>query len=208
MGKLQIKLIKNAKFEENKEYSVLYETPLIAGYTDVTETILGWWQHGNATGKDYKYIRQQIKGLVPDFNLLSDSDKIMAGQFMVSDPVTVSSSGILGADFEYYKNDWIKRSAESRVARWEAAKSLGFNLIANAKRVLSEIINDGLHNKYVEGIESLVDDGAVGLFDCLESTNTYVGAGLISNGYTPLNPEHSMSDISTLLMDILRNGNY
>jgi len=86
MSILQIKLLKDARFDENKEYDVLYETPLQSGYTDVTALISGWHEHGQASGKDYKFVRKQIQTLSAVFGSLSAADKILAGQFMAPDP--------------------------------------------------------------------------------------------------------------------------
>lgn len=205
---LQKLLTKNAMLEEHKDYDVKYDSVLDPAYTDVTGLISGWYTHGDRIGKDYKFIRKQIQDLSTDFEALSASDKILAAHFMAPDPTTVLNSGVLGSDYQVWKNDWIIRSEGSRVLRWEAAKSLAFDLIANAKVLLSEIINDGLHDKYIEGIESLANDGADGLFDCVESTAIYEGAGLIDNGYAAANPPQTMTEISTLIMDILENGNY
>lgn len=205
---LQILLLKDARFEENKEYDVIYDSQIAQGYTDVTGLISGWHDHGHATIKDYKFVRKQIQDLITDFELLSNEDKIRAGHFMSPDPITIFDSGVLGNDFQFWKEDWIENSEISRIGRWEAAKSLIFDLIVDAKTLLSEIINDGLHDKYIEGIESFLNDNTDGLFDCLESTSTYASAGLLNNGYEPVDENQTMAEISVLLMDVLREGNY
>jgi len=208
MSILQILLVKDAKYEEHKEYDVLYESPLQSGYTDVTNLISGWYTHGEASGKDYKYVRKQIQGLITDFSSLSSEDKILAGQFMAPDPGTIKTSDVLGSEFDAYKKDWIIKSRDARIVRWDAATLLGFDLITDAKTALSDSIDAGLHIKYIEGIDSFANDGVDGVFDFIESTSTYVATGLINNGYTPANPPQTMAQISVLLMDILRNGNY
>jgi len=208
MSILQILLVKDAKYEEHKEYDVLYESPLQSGYTDVTNLISGWYTHGEASGKDYKYVRKQIQDLITDFSLLSSADKILAGQFMAPDPATIKTSDVLGSEFDTYKIDWITKSKQARTLRWNAAILIGFNLISDAKIALSDSIDDGLHVKYIEGIDSFANDGVDGVFDFIESTSGYSSSGLINNGYTPLNSPQTMTEISVLLMDILRNGNY
>lgn len=208
MSILQILLVKDAKYEEHKEYDVLYESPLQSGYTDVTNLISGWYTHGEASGKDYKYVRKQIQDLITDFSLLSSADKILAGEFMAPDPATIKTSDVLGSEFDTYKIDWITKSKQARTLRWNAAILIGFNLITDAKTALSDSIDGGLHIKYIEGIDSFANDGVDGVFDFIESTSTYAATGLINTGYTPSNPPQTMAQISVLLMDILRNGNY
>jgi len=208
MSILQIKLIKDAKYDENKDYDVLYKSSLDSGYTDVTGLISGWHTHGEASGKDYKFVRKEIQGLITDFSLLSAADKILAGQFMAPDPATIKTSDVLGSEFDAYKIDWITKSKEARTARWNAAILIGFSLITDAKVALSDSIDGGLHIKYIEGIDSFANDGVDGVFDFIESTSTYAATGLINTGYTPSTPPQTMAQISVLLMDILRNGNY
>ncbi len=208
MSILQIKLLKDARYDENKDYDVLYETPLVSGYTDVTNLISGWHEHGQASGKDYKFVRKEIQGLSAVFGSLSAADKILAGQFMAPDPATIATADVLGSEYDSYKIDWIAKSKECRIARWDAATLIGFNTITDAKIALSDSINDGLHIKYIEGIDSFANDGVPGIFDFIESTSAYLAGGLINNGYTPLTPPQTMAQISVLLMDILRNGNY
>ena len=205
---LQIKLKKDARFDENKEYDVLYKSSVDSGYTDVTNLISGWYTHGEASGKDYKFVRKEIQDLADDFESLSASDKILAGEFMAPDPATIQTSDVLGSEFDSYKIDWITKSKEARTLRWEAATLLGFNLISDAKTALSDSIDDGLHVKYIEGIDSFANDGVASIFDFVESTSVYAASGLINNGYTPVTPPQTMAQISVLLMDILRNGNY
>ena len=208
MSILQILLIKDAKYEEHKDYDVLYESPLQSGYTDVTNLISGWHQHGQASVKDYKFVRKKIQDLASDFESLSSADKILAGEFMAPDPTTIEDSDVLGSEFQAFKIDWITKSKEARTARWEAAILIGFNLITDAKTALSDSIDGGLHIKYIEGIDSFANDGVDGVFDFIESTSGYAATGLINTGYTPANPPQTMAQISVLLMDILRNGNY
>jgi len=208
MSILQIKLLKDARFDKNKDYDVLYKSTLDSGYTDVTSLISGWHTHGSASGKDYKYVRKKIQDLITDFDLLSSEDQILAGEFMAPDPSTIEDSDVLGSEFQTFKIDWIAKSKEARMARWDAAILIGFNLITDAKTALSDTIDGGLHIKYIEGIDAFANDGVDGVFDFVESTSTYSSAGLISGGYTPLNPPQTMTQISVLIMDILRNGNY
>lgn len=208
MSILQIKLLKDARYDEHKEYDVLYKSSLDSGYTDVTNSISGWHEHGQASGKDYKFVRKQIQDLSSSFGSLSASDKILAGEFMAPDPATIATAGVLGSEFDAYKIDWITKSKEARLMRWDAATLLGFGLITDAKTALSDSIDNGLHIKYIEGIDSFANDGVDGVFDFIESTSTYVATGLINTGYTPSNPPQTMAQISVLLMDILRNGNY
>jgi len=85
---------------------------------------------------------------------------------------------------------------------------IGFNLILDAKTALSDSIDAGLHIKYIEGIDAFANDGVDGVFDFIESTSTYAATGLINTGYTPMTPPQTMAQISVLLMDVLRNGNY
>lgn len=205
---LQAKLTKDARFDENKEYDVLYKSSVDSGYTDVTGLISGWHKHGEASGKDYKFVRKQIQDLISSFGSLSASDKILAGQFMAPDPTTIATSDVLGSEFDAYKIEWITKSKEARLARWDAAILVGFNLITDAKTALSDSIDGGLHIKYIEGIDSFANDGVDGVFDFIESTSGYAATGIINNGYTPSNPPQTMAQISVLLMDILRNGNY
>lgn len=208
MSILQIKLIKDARYEEHKEYDVLYETPLQSGYTDVTDLISGWHQHGLSSGKDYKFVRKQIQDLIVDFDLLTEAQKIMCAEFMAPDLDKIVDSGVLGSDLDMWIDHWIEKSEESRSLRINAFKNLGYQLVTEKKKLLNNIITDGLFDKYIAGIENKAIDGEVGFYDWVESKETYSAAGLINGGFTPIDSEQTMSEISVLLMDIVKNGNY
>lgn len=205
---LQRKLLKDARFEDNKEYSVLFETPLVSGYEDVTSSISDWHSLGRKAGKDYKFIREKIKSLSADFNSLSDADKYTTSSYMLPDPFISASNGHLGADFPRYLSEWVSEGKSCREKRWEHAKLRAFMLIVEAKEVLNTVLFDNLHDKYIEGLESFAEDGVTGLFDYVEGSGDYSGGGLQNSSFTPINQGDTMGDVVISLMDILRNGNY
>lgn len=205
---LQKQLVVNAKYEENKQYNVLYQQSLEFGYEDVTNSILDWDMHGGVIGKDYKYIREKIKTLAGDLSGLNDDEKLVSAQWMCPSPEDSQVQTLLSSDYNIYLEKWIEGGKSSRELRWSACKKAAFSLVVESFSALNSILDDNLHEKYLEGIESLNEDGFDGLIDWISSTNGYTSSGLINGGYTPIDTNNTMQDISNILLNIVQNGNY
>ena len=202
---LLVKLIKPARFEENREYDVLYSLAPVTGYTDSSNSITAWDCHGQQV-KDYKFVRAEIKSLAGDLSGLSIEEKTIAAQWMCPDPSDPQVSGILGAEYHAYLQNWIDGGKASRLIRWEKMKATAFGLISEGYQALNEVLNDNLHEKYLEGIESLSEDGVDGLKDWVASTNIYSATGLLNGGYTPKNGGQTINDVSLILLSILEGN--
>jgi hypothetical protein len=205
---LQKKLLQNARY--NPIYDVIYEVSVQPGYSDIDSDVVGWAELGQQV-KDWKFVYDELKVLVPDstaFNALTSDEQVAVAKYMIPNPIVVSASGVLGSEYDTYLHSTLVNSVNARQSRWEAAKTIVFTRIVEAMPLLDEVVQAGLYEMFVEGLDSFAKDGVTGLLDYIDSTSTYAASGLKNGAWTPISGGDTLSAISTDIMDVLKNGNY
>jgi hypothetical protein len=179
-------------------------------YNDVTSN-KNWIELGKYQ-YDYLFCRNQIMMWTPNYvnkeggigwsGLTLEEKQIAAKNFAVggSERAEVYTDDELRG----FWSDFIDKAKESRIKRWESAKSLASYQLSVPNSIdLAKTTND-LSNEYITyGIEEYSIDGVDGLFNWLEGTGpTYSGGtGFQSKSYYS-------SGLTQSLMTILRDGIY
>jgi hypothetical protein len=192
----------------------LAEETVSSGYTDVS-SIKNWSKHGGSIHRDYKFVRDHIKSLFTSLGgwggLDAEEKQIVSQNFLSTktqrDEIYTTEEQVdHGVIFH-------TKSVKSRQSR--ANKVIGEIINRMQPTDHSSIINDimgasQLLDKYINfGREGTVEGDSEGAFDYLESRvgTTYENNGFREYAYTPTGYS-DMTDFSTGLMDILKNGNY
>jgi hypothetical protein len=200
-------------------FPVQFSETLTQGWTDIT-SITNIDKYGTASGKDYKYVRKEIKTLVyaiagadlSNWNNLSAPEKVMASKYFV---VPKSYRDLVHTDSEQieYGIGFNTKSIESRISRRAKAISVIYNGLAmsDADETIDDVSNtSNLLYKYINfGREGTVEGNPEALFDYLEArTGTaYATTGLKAKAFTPIGYAN-MEALVAGVIDILKNGNY
>ncbi len=173
-------------------------------YVDVS-SVENWSEHGIRTGKDYKFIRNEIKLLADTiaWTDLTASEKDICVKLFVVDKskrdklYTIDEQIQLGYLFH-------GKSIKARDRRWSHAEMQLMSRLTkyNWRLVYVDLNKENLVSQYIDnGLEGIVegdDDG--GLFD-------YIDKGLRGQSFTPIDIV-DMDALADLILDIIRNGNY
>ena len=186
-----------------------------ANYVDHS-SIEEWDELALHTGRDYKFIRNEIKwimlGIVgPTFSgwdNLTDNEKKVVAKYVCCPIEKVIEQ--YGADTQLILDDYDLNSMKSREKRYQSARMYIFeNMELNdAKQILVEATP--LVTLYIGGIEGTAEDNVDGIFDWVLSRtqSSYYNNGLSTSSYSPKNPANTMEDIANGVMNILELGNY
>jgi hypothetical protein len=197
---------------------------IVDGYKDVT-SIENWYKYGAYTGRDWKFIRNEIKLLMfsiagstlTNYLNLNDNEKrIVAELFLVPKSLRIAYF----TDEEDYEISikYNTNSIKSRNDRYTSALSKFYlsllrtdvNLIIKDLQSLvdSNVYTNLIDNYIYYGIDGTRFDTDTGIFDYIESTvgTVYENTGLASR-ITNMTTEEKQTFIDSVL-DILEFGNY
>ena len=212
-GKIVNKEIFNWTFNDlngNKPWVVSeYELP---NYADIT-SIENWDTYSLYIEKDFLFIRQMIKLILDvswtdkEGNLRKYSDNLNVKEGLISSKYFLVSKDIRDVylsdiDQQIYWKELIEKSQQSRLKRWESAKTyISYYLSpidsSDLARQTSELCNNYINYNIITKSK----DGISGLFDYLRGAEDYLNIGFPSKSYW----SQSFQD---KLLDILENGNY
>jgi hypothetical protein len=170
-------------------------------YNDIT-SISSWKEHGLMYGDFFKF-RDQMISIYNDsgFENLSIEDKLVASEFFIASKTERSE---VYTQIEQ-KQNWdyfVQISYDTRVNRWEAAKSYISFVLEPIDSLDIGKSTDQLSTDYkLYGIKNVTESGIPGLFDWLENTSIYAYNGYSSKSYWTQEDQDN-------LINILRNGNY
>ncbi len=184
-------------------------------YVDVS-SIENWSEYGKRTGKDYKFIRNEIKLLAAPptaWSLMTLSEKDICVKLFVVDKsqrdelYTTDEQILLGHVFH-------GKSIKARDQRWSHAEMELMNrLTKNDWRTMGSDLNkDNLVSQYVEnGLEGTLENDEAALFDYIDARNgTPYGTGnkgFRNKNFTPIDIV-DLDALADLVLDIIQNGNY
>lgn len=206
--KIGKKIINN--FEE-----YIFADTLPQDYQDIT-SILNFVKIGEYEFKDYKWIRSRLQEMSANWDNLSVSDRIILAKFKAchSDDAIGRQRSIeaLGEDFNYWRDDYDRRSEKCREARFTRAKTILINNISVVDRytILGLLdANSSLEKNYIKhGVEGLAyGDPVNGLYDFIEATNAFALTGIKSQTLTMIG-NLTKDQMVNAMMDVLKNGNY
>lgn len=158
-------------------------------YTNVS-SIENWDTFRSSIGKDYKYIRKEIRGLVADFNALSAAEKKIVCKYFASGIGAEYNNGeTIWTDEEQddYMSEFDKCMRESRIRRDEAVtkvlqKKVRRGLIAQGDIEIMMLDAKQERERYrLDGHEGIAyGDVDSGYFDYLENTGDYSSLAVAS----------------------------
>lgn len=188
-----------------------------ADYEDIT-SIENWDAFGVLTGKDYKFVRDQIKSIVSDlgggdidagFVLLSNSQKDICCENKIgSQALRVQHTSFEQVQEAGYIYD--SKVKEVRYNRFRMANGYMINYLPtdiNALFAAQGQYIESVSTAYKEyGVEGTQIGDPTGIGDWIFGTSVFVGGGLINTGYVPLNI--TLQQLCDKIWDCIHNGNY
>lgn len=187
-----------------EDYIIIANLP--ADYEDIT-SVSNWVKYGDYLFKDYKYIRSRLKEY--EFASQLDSDKLIIAKYAAT--TEENRKVTLETEFDFWATDFDIKSIACRSQRFAAAKTLliKYTDLMSRYMVIGFLNTTPLISNYVgQGIEGTQDNDPVdGLFDWVESTGSFVGAGMNELPLVMLNGV-TKAELIVKIMDCLRNGNY
>lgn len=192
-------------------------------YQDVS-TIQGWAQYGpaligSAVGfKDYLCLQREIDTKVIEiagsdyasFASLSTPQKQIAAAFLPDRlPQAALDAAFPDYDIQGAKvAEFALNARLARIQRIEIARQYFYKalLYQDAIKVVKDI-SDSLLLAYIGGVRSNLLSGEDGIFDYIDGTSGYNGAGLPAKSFTPKGGL-TMRQVCDNLLSILRDGIY
>ena len=176
-------------------------------YNDITSNKS--WMYEGRFKYDYLFCRNQIMMWTPNYvnkeggigwsGLTLEEKQIAAKNFAVGP--TERSEVYSNDELQEYWNEFVDKSQDCRSSRWKLGKGyISYVLNPSDSLHVAELTNNLSNSYIVYGIESLADDGVVGLFDWVEGTGPYSG-GTGFSGQSYWTQEHQDK-----LSSILRKG--
>ena len=189
------------------------------------DNIVKWGEHAEYLlnfniVNDYKVLRSKIKSLVEaitgsdysNFNLLSKEEQYIAAESLINkipNDKLIAIEDITEDKLKSFGNMFNINSIQARTIRLNKAKETAFTLYnrTSCLFLLAEI-NGGymtysLSTRYIDGIESLADDGYDGLIDFIYTLDNQAMEQYIEtiNGLT-------LTQAKNILLDVIVNGIY
>jgi hypothetical protein len=166
---------------------------------------------------DYKVLRKIIETLVvaitgsdySNFNLLTDVEKNIAAKYLVNRipfATLMTIPNMTEEKLKEFGNDFNLNSIKARDKRLNKAKEKCFILFdrLSVLYLLNQITGVyeqvALDKRYIDGIESLADDGYIGLIDFILTISSITEINTI-NGVTK-------AQAQAILLDVIQNGVY
>jgi hypothetical protein len=222
--KANIEIISYLKSALNGNNPIIYSDTLQNGYSDIT-SIENWYTYGNNTGKDWKFIRNEIKTLMfskagsslENYSNLNTNEKIIVAELFLVPEALRTPFFTSKQDYENSIRYNIN-SIKSRNNRYTSALSLFYlnllksdvnNIIKDLQSAVTTNVYANLIDNYIYyGIDGTRFDTDPGIFDYLESTvgTMYENEGL-SSRITNMTAEQKQEFIDSVL-DIMEFGNY
>lgn len=200
----------------NNNIEYLVDDTVLTDYQDIS-SIENWDAYGKNSGKDYKYIRNEIIILAATIgwtNLTITEKTIAAKYFAVAssqrDEIFTLEQQI---DLGLYHHI---QATESRKIRLAKAQMQIYNRIHKSDwGVISSDLGEMLTHYVNEGREGTVEGDSEGLFDYIDGDSrtgtTWDGTGSevgFRNKTLTITGYANCSDFSDFILDILKNGNY
>ncbi len=199
-----------------------------SGYVDISN-IVNWSKFGINTGRDYKFVRNEIKILViaiagvdfTNWNNLTENEKIIASEYFCAPYSCRILMHTLQEQHVFAKifNDSATQSRKDRFDHaisiirtkltWDDTQEVVDEMMEQYEKPTTRKFNRNLANNYIYyGREGTVEGDPLGLFDYIEARvgTYYETLGLAAKGYIP--ETGTLAELVTEIMDILKNGNY
>lgn len=208
--------------------------PIPSGYTDSSQDLIAWKNHGEQKCSDYLQFKDRIKEQlnIKTWDNLSNEEKDFTIEIdareSILDVATDASNKIThllttgqAADTESARIIIVKAWARQQVRRVKASairansvavlEAVGTYLsVADATDFFITVTNlfTAFEKQGIMGTQDGSSEDA--LFDYIESTTgtVYEFAGLASKGYTMQNGDVDETNFISAIMDILRHGEY
>lgn len=209
--------------ELNGNKPVIYNTTLQDGYVDVT-SIENWHKFGSMTGKDFKFIREQIKAIMfekasndlSNWSELSTEEATICSQYMLV-PKSLRDLYLTNSQQIYYSNLFDTSVNISRKMRFRYVMMFLYNnlslqdcqsIVNKLRYVEGNNVVDLITNYIDYGIEGTIKNDPEAIYDFITSTpgTSFENTGLDSltlTSWTETSP-----GLSSMLMEILEDGNY
>jgi hypothetical protein len=168
-------------------------------YTEITSN-KNWMDIG-MNYYDYLFCRNQVMlwTAVNGWTGLTTEEKKVASEHFAVGPT--ERAVYTDDESQDNWNEFVNTSQECRTNRWKLGKGYISYVLDMADSLHMAELTNTLSNSYITyGIESLADDGVVGLFDWVEGTGPYSGGtGFSGESYWTQECQDNLSSI-------LRNG--
>lgn len=190
--------------EGNQPYVLADSVP--AGYQDIT-SIESLNNHGFRLGKDYKYVRREIKSIVASIGfegLTVEEKKISSTHFCVSKEERLMVHTIeeqIENGVRFHERSIASRKKRRLIVEVEVYSRLESNKRKKLLKEMYELLE--LYEKF--GVEGTLEGDDEGLFDYIEErpATSFFGNGLKSKNYT-IDGFSNINDFAIHLMQILK----
>jgi hypothetical protein len=203
IGEIRTKPNKLNSYSNGNPYYIFTESTFDDGkvepgknYDEITSN-KNWMSLGQ-NYYDYLFCRNQVImwTATNGWTGLTTEEKQMAAQhFAVG--TTERAEVYTDNELQDFWNDFVNKSQECRTNRWKLGKGyISYVLDLSDSLHMAEITNTLSNSYIIYGIESLADDGKVGLFDWVEGTGPYSGGtGFSGESYWTQEYQDNLSSI-------------
>lgn len=191
-------------FPEKSVYIFSGSTP--SDYTDIT-SIENLDQHGFSSGKDYKFVRDEIKLLFTTWSAHTSDEQLVFCKHKIgtqedrNSRVGVGNAILLSLQYD-------GNMVDVRQTRLGYAKTEIHSRLPNDSGDILDTARDSILDYLIFGREGTVQGDNEGVTDYLNSVvgSGYETTGLSVQSYTPIGM--SLTDLIAKVEDIILNGNY